>query len=331
MNVKEIFMKHPKLSVITPSFNQARFFEKTIQSVLSQDYPDFEYIVIDGGSTDGSVDIIRKYEDRVAYWVSEPDSGQAQAINKGFARAQGEYVAWLNSDDVYLPGVFSKAVRQLDQHPDASFVYANVVGIDTNEQATDWPNYRQYSLADFLSLRIIGQPSVFMRHKFVEQVGGLDQTYHYLLDHKLWIELSVLGDPVFVDDYWGCARRHKEAKNSCQRTQFILEARKLQHEFQTRVPFHQIMQRYSKMMKAGAAYFEASYLLADGHATKAAANYLQAAILWPQSAVRCSRLFLYAVLCGFGLQGVRALLAPLRKGGPIPRSSSSVPSKTPSP
>ncbi|WP_322508462.1 glycosyltransferase family 2 protein, partial [Anaerolinea sp.] len=120
------------VNIVTPSFNQARFLEETMLSVLHQDYPHIEYIVVDGGSTDGSVDIIRRYADRLAWWVSEPDRGQTDAINKGFAHAHGEILAWLNSDDTYQPGAVRAAVEALEKHPEAAMVYGDAHYIDEN-------------------------------------------------------------------------------------------------------------------------------------------------------------------------------------------------------
>ena len=118
------------VSIITPSYNQAAFLEKTIQSVLAQTGAQIEYIIIDGGSRDGSVNIIQRYAGRLAYWVSEPDSGQAEAINKGLQRARGEIVAWLNSDDLYLPGAVSSAVAVLEQKPELGMVFGDAITID---------------------------------------------------------------------------------------------------------------------------------------------------------------------------------------------------------
>ncbi len=120
----------PLVSIITPSRNQAPFLEATIQSVLAQDYPEIEYLVIDGDSTDGSLDIIKRYQKRLAYWVSEPDLGQTDAINKGFAHAQGEIFAWLNSDDLLLPGAITRAVNYLVTHPETGMVYGDADFID---------------------------------------------------------------------------------------------------------------------------------------------------------------------------------------------------------
>src|SRR5438105_4503434 len=121
----------PRISVVTPSYNQGRFLEQCIKSVLDQGYPNLEYIIIDGGSTDESVAVIRKYQDRLASWVSERDAGQTDAINKGFRRATGEVVAWMNADDFYLPGAFARIAQAYQQSPQASFYFGN--GLRVNE------------------------------------------------------------------------------------------------------------------------------------------------------------------------------------------------------
>src|SRR5687768_13454288 len=140
----------PLVSVVTPSYNQASFLEQTIQSVLGQDYPRIEYIVIDGGSTDDSVEIIRKHAHRLAYWVSEKDSGQAEAINKGFSWTSGEILAWLNSDDYYLPNAISSAVKSLHENPDIVLVYGDMLAVDATGQPINFLRYRQLSLEDLL-------------------------------------------------------------------------------------------------------------------------------------------------------------------------------------
>ena len=122
----------PLVSIITPSFNQARYLESTIHSVLDQDYPNIEYIIVDGGSTDGSAEIIHGFSDRLAWWVSEKDHGQTDAINKGFARAKGEILAWLNSDDTYQPHAIAEAVGLLRDRPEVGLVYGDANFIDEN-------------------------------------------------------------------------------------------------------------------------------------------------------------------------------------------------------
>src|SRR5512139_1658315 len=134
------------VSIVTPSFNQALFLEQTMRSVLEQDYPRIEYIVMDGGSTDGSLEIIKRHTSRLAYWVSEQDRGQADAINKGFAHAHGDIVAWLNSDDYYLPGAISAAVKAFAENPDVLLVYADMLAVDEDGQAFNQLRYRQIGL-----------------------------------------------------------------------------------------------------------------------------------------------------------------------------------------
>jgi len=147
--IRDVDPRLPVISIVTPSYNQVQFLEETILSVLNQDYPNIEYIVIDGGSTDGSVDIIRKYADRLAYWVSEPDRGQAHAINKGFARATGDLLGWLNSDDLYLPGALSAVAEAYADNP-GCLIAANVINFDEHTGAEQLVRQSGITLARFI-------------------------------------------------------------------------------------------------------------------------------------------------------------------------------------
>jgi len=172
----------PLVSIITPSFNQAAYLEQTINSVLNQDYPNIEYIVMDGGSTDDSAAVIKKYADKLAYWVSEKDRGQADAINKGFARATGEIVAWLNSDDYYLAGAVSAAVKTFAEHPDVMLVYGNMLAVDADGKTFNTLTYKQLTLEDLLCFQIIGQPAVFMRRSALQ--SGSITTFGFALPNR---------------------------------------------------------------------------------------------------------------------------------------------------
>ncbi len=211
-------MNYPRVTVITPSYNQAAFLEQTIQSVLDQAYPNLEYMIVDGGSTDGSVEIIRKYADKLAWWVSEKDSGQGEAINKGFARASGDLVAWLNSDDLHLPGMIAAAVEAFEAHPEAGLVYGDVLSIDGSGQPINLMKFKPYTLADLMEFRIISQPGVMMRREILAQAGFLDQSYHYLLDHELWLRMARLAGMVYIPRQLAAARFHAAAKNLSQTT-----------------------------------------------------------------------------------------------------------------
>lgn len=204
----------PKVSIVTPSFNQAPFLEQTLRSVLEQDYPNLEYIVIDGGSSDGSLEIIHKYADRLAYWQSQPDQGQTDAINQGFTRASGEILAWLNSDDLLLPGAVSVAVRALHEHPEAAMVYGDALLINAEGKTIGKFPAAQ---TDYRKLRRgyvhIPQQASFFRADLWQQVAPLDVSFYFAMDYDLWVRLAALAPLVYVPEFWAAFRLHGAGKS----------------------------------------------------------------------------------------------------------------------
>jgi glycosyltransferase involved in cell wall biosynthesis len=206
--------RFPLVSIVTPSYNQSRYLEQTIQSVLDQDYHHIEYIVIDGGSTDGSVEIIDRYVNRLAYWVSESDEGQTDAINKGFNRARGEIFAWINSDDLYQPGAIAEAVAYLTDHPEVGMVYGDANFIDEAGRVigrfpaaqTSYHRLRQGYVH-------IPQQSAFFRARLWKMVGPLDPTFYFAMDYDLWVRIAALTPIRYHPVTWAAFRLHDDAKS----------------------------------------------------------------------------------------------------------------------
>ena len=291
----------PLVSIITPSFNQASYLEQTLRSVFDQDHADIEYIVMDGGSTDGSVEIIKKYASKLAYWSSEKDAGQADAINKGMGRARGEIVAWLNSDDTYLPGAVAAAVRAFEQHPDVVLIYGDMLAVDEQGQTFNTFHYHQLALEDLLSFQIIGQPAVFMRRSAFEKAGGLDPSFHLLLDHLLWIRIAAQGHILHVPQTWAAARYHAEAKNRARAAEFGREAFRILEIVERDNYLAPCLAKIKHRATASVHRVNARYLLDGGRSAGSLAAWTRALFIHPPTALARLNLFGSALLNILGL------------------------------
>jgi glycosyltransferase involved in cell wall biosynthesis len=223
----------PKISVVTPSYNQGQFIEETIRSVLLQGYPNLEFIIIDGGSTDNTIEIIRKYEPWLAYWVSEPDRGQSHAINKGIKRATGETVLWLNSDDLVLPGAFITAAKKFLEHPETGLVIGqariiNTMGKITGELRSQFSSWEELATNPRNSVR---QISTFFSRNLFKELGFIDETLHIAMDTELLVRFTRFYKPVIIDEYLTAFRTHPQAKTSSQLIKGYLETDRVRPRF----------------------------------------------------------------------------------------------------
>lgn len=212
-------MELPLISVVTPSYNQAPFLDETLRSVASQDYPATEHIVIDGGSTDGSVDVIRRHAANLHYWVSEPDRGQSHAINKGLAMAHGDVLAWLNSDDTYLPGALNAVGAFFARHPDVDLVYGDYVY--TNPEGQPLRRRHVFASIAYESLLYhdyLGQPAVFFRRSLYEKVGPLDESLYYCMDWDLFLRMWRVCRPRHIPQVLATYRLDRAAKSNAEET-----------------------------------------------------------------------------------------------------------------
>lgn len=225
----------PRITIITPSYNQGEFIEQTIRSVLDQGYPDLEYIVMDGGSTDQTISILRKYEGQL-YWISEKDRGQSHAINKGLKMASGEVVAFLNSDDLYEPGALRAVGEFFARYPEAAWVTGKCRIIDQHGREVRkaitlyknlWLHLRRYEV--LLVLNYISQPATFWRRQVVNEVGFLIETPYYTMDYEYWLRIGQRFRLWFINRYLACFRIHPASKSgSSAQAQFDEELEAVQ-------------------------------------------------------------------------------------------------------
>ncbi len=216
--------KLPLVSIVIPSYNQGHFIADTIESVLNQDYPWIECIVVDGGSQDNTLDVLRQYTDQL-HWISEPDHGQAEAINKGWRMARGEIIAWLNSDDIYRPGAFRAVVDAFATHPEAGAIYGDCDYISATGAFLE-----KYDSGPFDYFRFVrtsrspnAQPSTFLRREVFDRVGPVDETLHLVLDWEYWLRVGAHYPFVYLPHTLACYRVHAKSKSSTENLRFGIE------------------------------------------------------------------------------------------------------------
>lgn len=298
----------PLVTIITPSYNQVKFLPATYESVVSQDYPNIEYFIIDGGSTDGSAELIKKWavqkNSRISWWISEKDSGQADAINKGFARANGEIVAWLNSDDIYMVGAIRKAVEILNADPNLGMIFSNVFSNNADGEFINAMVYGDWGLEELMAFNFIGQPGIFMRKAALDKVGGLDLTYNLLLDHQLWLRIARQYPIKHTEDFFAAARMHPAAKNMSQTAGYGKEALEIVDWIKSQEDLAQIFNRDHRKIMAGAYRIGARYLLDGGDNFNAFIQYMKSMWAYPPTAIKES------ARIGFSLLG---FLPPVKR------------------
>jgi len=250
----------PRISIVTPSYNQAEFLERTILSVLNQNYPNLEYIIIDGGSTDGSVEIIKKYEKYLTYWVSEQDKGQAHALNKGLRIAKGQWIGWQNSDDIYIINAFYDFVEKSNKYKTKKIFYSNKVIVDENDNIINIKPYLSPSkfYAKYRGM-ILANQACFFKKCIIEEIGYIDENLHFALDRDFFLRaLLYFGKSTFkyIDTIWGGIRTHKASKtyldNELQwKKEHIIIARKYHYKNNKFFSFLAIMLNLLKIFIEG--------------------------------------------------------------------------------
>lgn len=267
----------PLVSIVTPSFNAMPFLREAIESVLTQDYVPIEHIVIDGGSKDSTVDLLRTHP-RVV-WVSEPDDGQADALNKGFRMARGEIIGWLNADDTYTRGAVSAAVRCLAANPDVNLVYSDCNRLDAEGKPLAKYKTQPYSLkALVFSHGLIHTPAVFWRRSLFDAVGYLDERYHYSLDNEFWLRACPVANPRYVDHTLANFHRRTGSKTASTEAEFVPEMVEIYERILREEPYALALSAAEKRYLLGRLHWTSGVVLWQNDQPERARPYLKAAV-----------------------------------------------------
>jgi glycosyltransferase involved in cell wall biosynthesis len=256
----------PTISIVTPSFNQGAYLEETILSVLNQNYEPLEYIVIDGGSSDNSVEIIRTYKDRLAFWISEPDKGQTSALNKGFRKATGDIIAYLNSDDLYQPGALARVAAEFSA-PECHWLSGTCLFFDetgTKHHERRPPPVLRSRWFDHCWL---SQPAVFWRRDLFDQVGLFDETLHYGMDYDFWMRLVMAGERCrFIDEPVAAFRWHSLSKTTAQTEGFSREEDFIRKKYVSALPAHErlLARHFARVAESKRCHEEIRSLIESG-------------------------------------------------------------------
>ena len=220
-------MDYPKITIVTPSFNQGAFLEQTIKSVVGQKYPNLEYIIIDGGSTDNSIEIINKYEKYLTCWLSESDRGQSHAINKGFEKATGEIITWLNSDDYYNENSLFEVANSYIKEPNAGIIFGDSIDVDQNGIFIKYGSNSWFSYRALKHDLLICQPSIFFKHELLLKYGFLDESYHYCMDLELFLRIGRTARFAFIRKPLVFFRWHDRSKSTKDHFKWSIERKEI--------------------------------------------------------------------------------------------------------
>jgi len=222
-------MEKLKISIITPSYNQGQFIEETILSVLNQGYENLEYIIMDGGSTDNTVEIIKKYEDRITFWASEKDNGQTDAINKGFAKATGDIIAWINSDDVYCEGALKIISESFQKNPETQVIVGNMLFIDANSNVylRKYPHVSRWLEKNVMTT--ILQPSTFLRRNILKEIGYPNEDYHMYMDAEWYTRINRRFPFLVINSDLSKFRWHTDSKSRSEHSSKLYQRYIVEH------------------------------------------------------------------------------------------------------